>query len=139
MFESVLVANRGEIARRIIRTTQRMGLRAIAVYSEADADLPFVHEADEAICIGPAAPAQSYRDPVACWRRPAQSDAGAIHPGYGFLSENPTFAAAVGAAGLVWVGPTPEAIEQMGDKIRARNLVAARRSAGVARHHVAAR
>ncbi len=125
MFESVLVANRGEIARRIIRTTQRMGLRAIAVYSEADADLPFVHEADEAIEIGPAAPAQSYRDPVVVLEAAGQSDAGAIHPGYGFLSEDPTFAAAVGAAGLVWVGPTAEAIEQMGDKIRARNLVAA--------------
>ena len=125
MFESVLVANRGEIARRIIRTTQRMGLRAVAVYSEADADLPFVHEADEAILLGPAAPAQSYRNPAAVLEAARQSGAQAIHPGYGFLSEDPTFAAAVGAAGLVWVGPTAEAIEQMGDKIRARNLVAA--------------
>jgi acetyl-CoA carboxylase, biotin carboxylase subunit len=125
VFESVLVANRGEIARRIIRTTQRMGLRAIAVYSEADADLPFVDEADEAILIGPAAPAQSYRDPVVVLEAARQSDAEAIHPGYGFLSEDPTFAEAVDEAGLVWIGPAAEAIEQMGDKIRARNLVAA--------------
>jgi len=113
VFESVLVANRGEIARRIIRTTQRMGLRAVAVYSEADADLPFVHEADEAILLGPAAPAQSYRNPAAVLEAARQGDAQAIHPGYGFLSEDPTFAAAVGAAGLVWVGPSAEAIEQM--------------------------
>jgi acetyl-CoA carboxylase biotin carboxylase subunit len=125
VFESVLVANRGEIARRIIRTTKRMGLTAIAVYSEADADLPFVDEADEAIAIGPASPAQSYRDPVVVLEAARQSGAEAIHPGYGFLSEDPTFAEAVGAAGLVWVGPAAEAIEQMGDKIRARNLVAA--------------
>jgi acetyl-CoA carboxylase biotin carboxylase subunit len=125
VFESVLVANRGEIARRIIRTTQRMGLTAIAVYSEADADLPFVHEADEAIAIGPAAPARSYRDPVVLLEAARQSGAEAIHPGYGFLSENPSFAEAVGAAGLVWVGPAAEAIDAMGDKIRARNLVAA--------------
>ena len=125
MFESVLVANRGEIARRIIRTTQRMGLRAVAVYSEPDADLPFVQEADEAILLGPAAPAESYRNPAAVLEAARQGGAQAIHPGYGFLSEDPTFAAAVGAAGLVWVGPTAEAIEAMGDKIRARNLVSA--------------
>jgi acetyl-CoA carboxylase biotin carboxylase subunit len=125
VFESVLVANRGEIARRIIRTTQRMGLRAIAVYSEADADLPFVHEADEAILIGPAAPAASYRDATVVLEAARQSGAQAIHPGYGFLSEDPTFAAAVEAADLVWIGPQAAAIEQMGDKIRARNLVAA--------------
>jgi acetyl-CoA carboxylase, biotin carboxylase subunit len=125
VFESVLVANRGEIARRIIRTTQRMGLRAVAVYSEPDADLPFVQEADEAILLGPAPPAESYRNAAAVLEAASQGDAQAIHPGYGFLSEDPSFAAAVGAAGFVWVGPTSEAIEQMGDKIRARNLVAA--------------
>ncbi|MGZ4595308.1 MAG: acetyl-CoA carboxylase biotin carboxylase subunit [Actinomycetes bacterium] len=125
MFESVLVANRGEIARRVIRTVQRMGLRAVAVYSEADAELPFVAEADEAILLGPAAPAQSYRNASAVLEAARQSGAQAVHPGYGFLSEDAAFAARVGQAGLTWVGPSPEAIEQMGDKIRARNLVSA--------------
>ncbi|MGZ4615067.1 MAG: acetyl-CoA carboxylase biotin carboxylase subunit, partial [Actinomycetes bacterium] len=123
--ESVLVANRGEIARRVIRTVQRMGLRAVAVYLEADAELPFVAEADEAILLGPAAPAQSYRNASAVLEAARQSGAQAVHPGYGFLSEDAAFAARVGQAGLTWVGPSPEAIEQMGDKIRARNLVSA--------------
>ncbi|MGZ4639493.1 MAG: acetyl-CoA carboxylase biotin carboxylase subunit [Actinomycetes bacterium] len=125
MFESVLVANRGEIARRVIRTVQRMGLRAVAVFSEADAELPYVAEADEAILLGPAAPAQSYRNASAVLEAARQSGAQAVHPGYGFLSEDAAFAARVGQAGLTWVGPSPEAIEQMGDKIRARNLVSA--------------
>jgi acetyl-CoA carboxylase biotin carboxylase subunit len=125
VFESVLVANRGEIARRIIRTVQRMGVRAIAVYSEADADLPFVAEADEAVLIGPAAPNESYRNAHAVLEAARQSAAQAVHPGYGFLSENAAFAARVIEAGLAWVGPSPAAIEQMGDKIRARNLVSA--------------
>ena len=125
MFESVLVANRGEIARRIIRTAQRMGLRAIAVYSEADAELPFVAEADEAVLLGPAAPAESYRNVDAVLEAAKRTGAQAVHPGYGFLSENADFARRVVEAGLVWVGPSPEAIEQMGDKINARNLVAA--------------
>lgn len=123
MFESVLVANRGEIARRIIRTVQRMGLRAIAVYSEADADLPFVGEADEAIPLGPAHPAQSYLDAGRVLEAARTSGAQAIHPGYGFFSENAVFARAVIDAGLVWIGPSPEAIERMGDKINARNLM----------------
>ncbi len=125
MFESVLVANRGEIARRVIRTAQRMGIAAIAVYSEADAELPYVAEADDAVLIGPAAPAQSYLDIRAVLEAAATSGARAIHPGYGFLAENPAFADAVLAAGLVWVGPPRAAIEQMGDKINARNLMAA--------------
>ena len=125
MFETVLVANRGEIARRIIRTVRRMGLRAVAVYSEADARLPYVREADEAVAIGPASPAESYRNPAAVLEAARQTGSQAIHPGYGFLAEDAGFAQQVVDAGLVWVGPSPAAIEAMGDKIRARNLVGA--------------
>ncbi|MFI9640328.1 acetyl/propionyl/methylcrotonyl-CoA carboxylase subunit alpha [Micromonospora sp. NPDC051925] len=125
MIESLLVANRGEIARRIIRTAKRLGIRAIAVHSEADADLPFVVEADEAVCVGPANPAQSYRNVEAILAAAKATGAQAIHPGYGFLSENADFARTVGAAGLIWVGPGADAITAMGDKINARNLMAA--------------
>ena len=125
MIESLLVANRGEIARRIIRTAKRLGIRTIAVYSEADADLPFVVEADEAVGVGPANPAQSYRNADAILAAAKSTGARAIHPGYGFLSENAEFARSVEANGLIWVGPTAEAITAMGDKINARNLMAA--------------
>jgi acetyl-CoA carboxylase biotin carboxylase subunit len=125
MIESLLVANRGEIARRIIRTARRLGIRAIAVYSEADADLPFVREADEAICVGPANPAQSYRNTEAILAAAKSTGAQAIHPGYGFLSENADFARTVESSGLIWVGPGADAITAMGDKINARNLMAA--------------
>src|SRR5580693_1068016 len=123
MLDSVLVANRGEIARRVIRTARRMGIRAVAVYSEADADLPYVREADQAVLIGAAAPAQSYLNAEAIIGAALQTGAAAVHPGYGFLAENADFARQVIAAGLTWVGPDPAAIEQMGDKIRARNLM----------------
>jgi acetyl-CoA carboxylase biotin carboxylase subunit len=123
MLDSVLVANRGEIARRVLRTARRMGIRAVAVYSDADADLPYVREADQATHIGPAQPARSYLDATALIEAARKTDAAAVHPGYGFLAENADFARQVIAAGLTWVGPDPEAIEQMGDKIRARNLM----------------
>jgi acetyl-CoA carboxylase, biotin carboxylase subunit len=124
MIESLLVANRGEIARRIIRTARRLGVRTVAVYSEADAGLPFVREADEAVLIGPASPAQSYRNGQLVLKAAKFSNAQAIHPGYGFLSENADFARAVTADDLVWVGPSADAIDAMGDKIQARNLMA---------------
>ncbi|MGN6171581.1 MAG: acetyl-CoA carboxylase biotin carboxylase subunit [Streptosporangiaceae bacterium] len=123
MLESVLVANRGEIARRIIATTRRLGIRAVAVYSEADAGLPFVREADQAVQIGPPPPAQSYLDADAIIAAARHTGAAAVHPGYGFLSESAAFAQRVLADGLTWVGPRPEAMEQMGDKINARNLM----------------
>jgi acetyl-CoA carboxylase biotin carboxylase subunit len=123
VFESVLIANRGEIARRVIRTVQRMGLKAIAVYSEVDANLPFVQEADDSVLLGAGAPSESYLDVAKVLEAAEQSGAQAVHPGYGFLSENAAFAKAVSDAGLVWIGPTPEAIVAMGDKVAARNLV----------------
>ena len=125
MIESLLVANRGEIARRVIRTARRLGIRTIAVHSDVDGDLPFVAEADEAVLIGPANPAQSYRNAQAVLDAAKATGAAAIHPGYGFLSENADFARAVVEQGLVWVGPGPDAIAAMGDKINARNLMGA--------------
>jgi acetyl-CoA carboxylase biotin carboxylase subunit len=120
--ESLLIANRGEIARRVIRTARRLGVRTVAVYSEPDAGMPFVAEADEAVEIGPR---EAYRNADAILAAAAKTGAAAIHPGYGFLSENAGFARAVTDAGLIWVGPSPDAIEQLGDKINARNLMAA--------------
>jgi acetyl-CoA carboxylase, biotin carboxylase subunit len=125
LIESLLVANRGEIARRVIRTARRLGVRTVAVYSEADAGLPFVAEADEATLVGPANPALSYRNVEAILAAAKATGAKAVHPGYGFLSENADFARTVVEHGLVWVGPDPSAIDVMGDKINARNLVAA--------------
>jgi acetyl-CoA carboxylase biotin carboxylase subunit len=123
--ESVLVANRGEIASRIIHTVRGLGLKAIAVYSEADAELPFVAEADEAILIGPARAAASYLDIPRIMEAARRTNARAVHPGDGFLAENAGFAREVLDAGLAWIGPPPDAIELMGDKINARNLMAA--------------
>ena len=125
MFETVLVANRGEIARRVIRTLHRLGIRAVAVYSDADAGAPHVREADAAVRIGPAAAARSYLDVDAVVQAAIAAGAQAVHPGYGFLSENVAFARACAAAGIVFIGPGERALEVMGDKIRAKEHVAA--------------
>ncbi|HCS62161.1 MAG TPA: acetyl/propionyl-CoA carboxylase subunit alpha [Microbacterium sp.] len=124
--ESVLVANRGEIARRIIRTLREQGLRSIAVYSEADATSAHVREADEAVLIGPAPAAQSYLSVDAVIRAARETEVHAIHPGYGFLSESVALAAACADEGIIFVGPSVHALEVMGDKATARDHVSAR-------------
>jgi acetyl/propionyl-CoA carboxylase alpha subunit len=125
MIGSLLIANRGEIARRIIRTARQMGLRTVAVYSEADAGAPHVAEADVAVAIGPPPARESYLRADVILEAARSMGAEAIHPGYGFLSENADFAEAVMAAGLVWVGPPPAAIRAMGLKDAAKRLMAA--------------
>jgi propionyl-CoA carboxylase alpha chain len=125
MFTKILIANRGEIACRVIRTARRMGIATVAVYSEADAEALHVREADEAVPIGPAPAAESYlkieRIVAACLETGAQ----AVHPGYGFLSERPAFAEALAKAGIEFIGPTPAAIAAMGDKIESKKLASA--------------
>ena len=125
MIDSVLIANRGEIARRVIRTARRLGVRTIAVYSDADAEALHVKEADAAIRLGPAPARDSYLVAEAVLEAARASGAQAIHPGYGFLSENAAFAEAVEAAGLVWIGPPASAIRTMGLKDAAKRLMAA--------------
>ncbi|WP_129668502.1 urea carboxylase [Phytoactinopolyspora endophytica] len=125
MFDSILIANRGEIACRIIATAKRMGLRTVAVYSDADQASAHVRLADTAVMIGSAAPAESYRNAKAVLAAARESGAGAIHPGYGFLSEDAAFARAVADAGLTFVGPTPDQLETFGDKARARKAAQA--------------
>ena len=125
MFKTLLIANRGEIARRVMRTAKRMGIRTVAVYSEADAEAPHVKEADEAVLLGPAPSAESYLRADKILEAARQTGAEAIHPGYGFLSENAEFAQACGDAGIKFVGPSPESIRAMGLKDRAKKLMEA--------------
>ncbi len=124
MFAKLLIANRGEIACRIIRTARRLGIPTVAVYSEADRDAMHVSMADEAVCIGPAAASQSYLDIAKIVAAAKDTGADAIHPGYGFLSENAAFARALDKAGITFVGPNVKAIEAMGDKIESKKLAA---------------
>ncbi|MET3232935.1 UNVERIFIED_ORG: acetyl-CoA carboxylase biotin carboxylase subunit [Burkholderia sp. 1263] len=128
MFNKVLIANRGEIALRVQRACRELGLKTVAVHSEADADARYVRLADEALCIGPAAPGQSYLNRAAILFAAHVSGAQAIHPGYGFLSENADFAAQVEAAGMAFIGPEPDSIRTMGDKVAAKRAM---RAAGV--------
>ncbi|MET9497668.1 biotin carboxylase N-terminal domain-containing protein [Streptomyces sp. NPDC006552] len=125
MFDTVLVANRGEIAVRVIRTLRELGIRSVAVYSDADADARHVREADEAVRIGPPPATESYLSVERLIEAATETGAQAVHPGYGFLAENAGFARACEQAGLVFIGPSADAIALMGDKIRAKETVAA--------------
>ncbi|RCK77288.1 MAG: Biotin carboxylase of acetyl-CoA carboxylase [Ignavibacteriae bacterium] len=123
--KKILIANRGEIAVRVIRTCKDLGIRTVSVYSEIDQNLPHVRLADEAYCIGRATPAESYLNKQKIIDIALKAQVDAIHPGYGFLSENSEFSKMVQDAGIIFIGPPPEAIEKMGDKISARRLVSA--------------
>ena len=125
MFEKIVIANRGEIALRILRACRELGVKTVAVYSQADRDLKHVRLADEAVCIGPAASSLSYLNIPAIISAAEVTDAQAIHPGYGFLSENADFSEKVSQSGFVFIGPRPETIRMMGDKISAKNAMIA--------------
>ncbi|VTU45688.1 acetyl-CoA carboxylase biotin carboxylase subunit [Variovorax sp. PBL-E5] len=124
MFNKVVIANRGAVAARVIRALKKLGIRSVAVYSEADAGLPYLAEADETFCIGPAEPKASYLNQDALLDVLKKSGADGLHPGYGFLSENAGFAQRVNASDARFIGPSPEWIEAMGHKTRARDLMA---------------
>ena len=122
MFNKILIANRGEIACRIIRTCRKLGIQTVAIYSEADRKGRHVKMADEAYLVGSAAPQESYLNAANILEVARISGAEAVHPGYGFLSENPAFCRLCEDAGIKFIGPTPELMEKMGDKLRARKL-----------------
>src|SRR6201994_3773709 len=122
--KSLLIANRGEIACRVIRTARRLGIRTVAVYSDADAKALHVRMADEAVHIGPSPARESYLVGEKIIAAAKATGAEAIHPGYGFLSENADFAQAVIDAGLIWIGPSPQSIRDLGDKVTARHIAA---------------
>src|SRR3989442_7001930 len=128
MFQKILIANRGEIALRILRTCRELGVRAVVAYSKADADSLPVRLADESICIGPDDARSSYLNMASIVSAAVITDSEAIHPGYGFLAENPAFADICRACSITFVGPSPEAIRLMGDKAQARHIA---RQAGV--------
>src|ERR1700728_3285944 len=130
-FDKVLVANRGEIARRVMRTCKRLGIATVAVYSEADREAPHVKEADEAVLLGPPAPKDSYLKIEAVIDALRQTGADAVHPGYGFLSEKSSFALAVAAAGATFIGPPPAVLDAFGDKMKARAVALAARTSPV--------
>ena len=123
MFEKILIANRGEIALRVQRACRELGIKTVAVHSVADAEAKYVRLADESVCIGPAASAESYLNIPAIISAAEVTDAEAIHPGYGFLSENADFAERVEKSGFVFIGPRPETIRMMGDKVSAKNAM----------------
>ena len=123
MFEKVLIANRGEIALRVQRACRELGIKTVAVHSEADREAKYVKLADESVCIGPAPSGQSYLNIPAVISAAEVTDAQAIHPGYGFLSENADFAERVEQSGFVFIGPRAETIRLMGDKVSAKDAM----------------
>lgn len=123
MFDKILIANRGEIALRVLRACREMGIKTVVVHSEADQDAMYVRMADESVCIGPASPGQSYLNMPAIIAAAEVTDAEAIHPGYGFLAENADFAKRVESSGFTFIGPRPETIEIMGDKVMAKKAM----------------
>src|SRR6201993_961451 len=134
MFKRILIANRGEIACRVIKTARRMGIETVAIYSEADRDALHVEMADEALLIGPPPAAESYLSIEKIVEPCRKSGAQAVHPGYGFLSEREAFARALAEAGIVFIGPNPAAIAAMGDKIAAKKAAAAAKVSTVPGH-----